>query len=357
MKFLVHFAQFHPEFRLPELLSLAQLNQINLEYDSNSYSNDCPFLVVELSSIEDAKKLVKRSVLVKEIVELWSHAHSLDSLFEGIKSCFQFKNEFYKKCSFKFHVEAYGYTLTLPEQIQRIESFSWMGCEGKIDLKSPQVTFGYYEDYSGQAFNGKKLTCPPRNVYFGVILASGNRNIVSKYDLKKREYLGTTSMDAELSLIMANQALVGPGSLVLDPFVGTGSFLITCSHFGAYTIGSDIDGRQIRGSGKGIDSNVSQYNLQNLVLGTLVCDIAHHPWKKQEIFDAIVCDPPYGVRAGAKKIASTNMSPYKKNGELRYPTTEPYEMTLVISDLISFAVTYLNPKGRLVFWLPTLNEE
>jgi tRNA (guanine10-N2)-methyltransferase len=39
------------------------------------------------------------------------------------------------------------------------------------------------------------------------------------------------------------------GSLVYDPFVGTGSLLVTCAHFGAFPIGSDIDGRQIRGKG------------------------------------------------------------------------------------------------------------
>jgi tRNA G10 N-methylase Trm11 len=56
------------------------------------------------------------------------------------------------------------------------------------------------------------------------------------------------------------------------------------------------------------------------VIGTVVCDFgkplifrrkvqdltfnpkAHHPWVNREIWDAIVCDPPYGVRAGAKKI-------------------------------------------------------
>jgi tRNA G10 N-methylase Trm11 len=31
---------------------------------------------------------------------------------------------------------------------------------------------------------------------------------MSKYDLKKRDYVGNTSFDAELSLITANQALV-----------------------------------------------------------------------------------------------------------------------------------------------------
>ncbi len=101
-------------------------------------------------------------------------------------------------------------------------------------------------------------------------------------------------MDAELSLIMANQALVKSDSFVLDPFVGTGSFLITCSHYGAFTLGSDIDGQQIRGKGMNlqlmheqfpliwnldgasIESNVEQYNLANRIMGNVVCDFGMH---------------------------------------------------------------------------------
>jgi tRNA (guanine10-N2)-methyltransferase len=36
---------------------------------------------------------------------------------------------------------------------------------------------------------------------------------------------------------------------------------------------------------------------------------------------------------------------------------EIYEMSQVVNDLIAFAATYLNVSGRLVFWLPTLNDE
>lgn len=39
-------------------------------------------------------------------------------------------------------------------------------------------------------------------------------------------------MDATLSLLMANQALVKPGDLVYDPFVGTGSLLVAAAKFG-----------------------------------------------------------------------------------------------------------------------------
>jgi tRNA (guanine10-N2)-methyltransferase len=34
------------------------------------------------------------------------------------------------------------------------------------------------------------------------------RPLVKKFDVKKREYYGNTSMEAEISLLMANQALV-----------------------------------------------------------------------------------------------------------------------------------------------------
>lgn len=48
-------------------------------------------------------------------------------------------------------------------------------------------------------------------------------------------------MDAQLSLLMANQAQVNDGDLVLDPFVGTGSLLVAAAQFGGCVFGSDID--------------------------------------------------------------------------------------------------------------------
>ncbi|KAI8894050.1 S-adenosyl-L-methionine-dependent methyltransferase [Globomyces pollinis-pini] len=322
------------------------------------YSHDSPFLIVEIPSIEDAKRLIQRSILIKHIVELWGHGDSQVEMFDSVRNATQRHRPIYQTCSFKFLVDAFGYSLTMSEQIKRIENCSWLEFPGAIDLKNPDVVFTYLEDYGEPDTSGQKPTYPPKHIYFGVLVGEGNRSIVTTYDLKKRNYLGTTSMDAELSLVMANQALAKPGKLVLDPFVGTGSFLVSCSHFGAYTMGADIDGRQIRGmDGNGIENNINQYNLKSLVLGTLVTDIAHHPWRCRDWFDAIVCDPPYGVRAGAKKIASTNLPPFKKNGERRYPTMEAYEMSLVISDLIQFASIHLVKGGRLVFWLPTLIEE
>jgi tRNA (guanine10-N2)-methyltransferase len=49
---------------------------------------------------------------------------------------------------------------------------------------------------------------------------------VFKYDLKKRHYIGPTSLDHTLAIIMANVSHVKKGSVVLDPFVGTASLLV-----------------------------------------------------------------------------------------------------------------------------------
>ena len=39
------------------------------------------------------------------------------------------------------------------------------------------------------------------------------------------------------------QAHVQPSSVVLDPFCGTASTLLSCARFGAAVVGIDIDGR------------------------------------------------------------------------------------------------------------------
>lgn len=53
---------------------------------------------------------------------------------------------------------------------------------------------------------------------------------VNKYDLKKRPYIGPTSLDHSLAILMANASMIHKGSVVLDPFVGTASLLVSFEH-------------------------------------------------------------------------------------------------------------------------------
>lgn len=224
----------------------------------------------------------------RNIYELWGEGETYEQVHEQVKS-YPERWPQYEDVSFKFVVSAFNSTISKEDQLSIINSFSYLGFKGTIDMKNPSVQFVVHEDYGSTQYAPGE-THIREYIYMGRLVASGSRDLVNTYNLKKRKYLGTTSMDAELSLVMANQALAAPGKLVYDPFVGTGSFLFTCAHFGAYTLGSDIDGRQIRGKdqGKSVKANVEQYQLQGRVLDSLVFDVCHHPWRTDAWLDAIV---------------------------------------------------------------------
>lgn len=49
---------------------------------------------------------------------------------------------------------------------------------------------------------------------------------------------------------------------MFDPFAGTGSILVAAAHFGAVTLGADIDIRVLRDGKKDTSGRVSKCNLQ-----------------------------------------------------------------------------------------------
>lgn len=71
----------------------------------------------------------------------------------------------------------------------------------------------------------------------------------------------------------------------------------------------------------------------------------------QEFLDAIVCDPPYGVRAGGKKgVAKAHIV---KDSETHIPSTDPYGLEECLKDLLHMAAKYLKLGRRAVFFLPS----
>jgi len=212
---------------------------------------------------------------------------------------------------------------------------------------------------------------PPLGVYFGKLLGgvrdwrAGGR--LERYNLKKRSYLGPTSMDAELSLIMSNLGMVQKGSFVYDPFVGTGSILFTCGLRGGYCFGSDIDIRILRGRVGNIPltnatptpfTNFRDFDLPRPEL--VRCDTSiytRHYRDHRPLYDAIVCDPPYGIRAGARKSGSKFTEPRPIQEEHRHDhiaQTRPYAVSDVMGDLLDVASRTLVLGGRLVYIIPSM---
>jgi tRNA (guanine10-N2)-methyltransferase len=202
--------------------------------------------------------------------------------------------------SFRFSVHGYQGRRDNRTQTEIIDSFKYLGFQGPIRMKGSKHEFCVFEQFDDH-------NPVPKKLYLGRLVGKGGRHAVAKYDLKKRNYINTTSMDAELALLTANLAQAAPGKLYLDPFVGTAGFPLACAHFGAMTIGSDIDGRSIRGKkDRDVRANFSQYGLTQFWLDAFTADLTNSPVRRARWLDGIVCDPPYGVREGCKVLGSSN---------------------------------------------------
>lgn len=224
----------------------------------------------------------------------------------------------------------------------------------------------------------------PRQVFVAEWLRDGAAHLGHQYSLKRRSFIGTTSMDAELAFIMANVGAVRDGAVVLDPYVGTGSIPVSCAVFGAGVIlGADLDMRVLkprawcpwrRGSKASIETNFAEYGIPRARWPDLLrVDMTQRafiaPAAKSARAsngggwcDAVICDPPYGIRessrcaylaptpsasASASTTRSPALAPSNKQGSRRVQLNDQ------LAALISLAANVLVVGGRLVYWLPT----
>lgn len=163
------------------------------------------------------------------------------------------------------------------------------------------------------------------------------------------------------------------------PVAHSASFLlqVACAHYGGFCVGTDIDVRALRNKQKGnnIFASFEQYGFdlpEILRYGIiLLIERAERPpdlfvlcsadnsmyerlWRDGEFYDAIVTDPPYGIREAARKLGSGRGAATPLDSEQRLnhiPQTQPYEMVELLTDFLDTAARILRPNGRLVYWL------
>ena len=257
-----------------------------------------PYCIVRLQDEAAARALARRSILSQGFYELWGSGINYEKLHEDIGRRTSSQWAQYSTYSFKFDVDTYQSKRSEDEQKVLVESFHYLGFNGPVKMRNAEQKFCIFEDYE---LGAKE----PKQIYLGRWISGTDRDAVYSYSLKQRKYIDRTSMDSELALLTANITLAGPSKVFYDPFVGTGSFLIACSHFGAMTLGSDIDGRSVRGKeNRNIVTNFQQYRILGRYLDGFISDLTHSPMRSTRLFDGIICDPPYGVREGPKVLGS-----------------------------------------------------
>jgi len=105
---------------------------------------------------------------------------------------------------------------------------------------------------------------------------------------RKRVFFHPSAMPAKLARCMVNLAQPRAEDIVLDPFCGTGSFLIEAGLIGCRVVGFDVQWRMVRGTLR----NLRYYGVDPD--GVLRADARHPPLRS---VDYIVTDPPYGRSA------------------------------------------------------------
>lgn len=168
-KYLVHFIKKfkYLDFCLPEFESLVTLycpgalgswavgkpfpcyRTLRERLYCRPYSNadiaKHPMAYVNLPSAEVADRIVKRSILIKEVIDVISEAKSYPELLENVD-----KVKLYPLLesgkSFKFSIEGIGRKISQKEQVEIMESFGIFPFQKNIDLKNPQIVFRVIEN-------------------------------------------------------------------------------------------------------------------------------------------------------------------------------------------------------------------
>ena len=328
-------------FCLPELISIAELyNLKNFTYNKDTFSYNIqkePYITISFDGVENpdlCKKLIERCTLLKNIIKVYGEGSSMDEVIDDIEknNMKEFKDEVESLKSFRFDIDFRGKCETRQIELEMINKFDKFGFKAKVDIKNAERIFVIFRN---SVENQKTKEIISTKYYFGIEMAGKDEkklHFYTKYVLTKRKYIGPTATDHLLSFLMANFAQIKEGQMVIDPFVGTGSLLIPPSHYKALCFGCDLDVRVLRGYSVGytrkseedktpqkkqgnIFSNFDDYNFPRPQI--IRQDINKPAFRKKNLFfDAIICDPPYGWRAGVRKTGLTSNKKEKREKRL-----------------------------------------
>ena len=132
------------------------------------------------------------------------------------------------------------------------------------------------------------LLITDQEVYVSEQLHLINRGMFEERKAHLRPFFSPISLHPKIARALVNITEVKSGQVILDPFCGTGGFLIEAGLMGIDLIGSDISNDMITGCKK----NLAHYQLQAIDL--IPSDITDLPERIGQSVDGIITDLPYG---------------------------------------------------------------
>lgn len=177
-RYLLHFAQAHDDFRLPELQSIAELHGIAYSLPPREDRDTTrPFMVIDLEEEEHARILARRCILIKYVLdinpenniclfllpiravyEFYGQGSTYDELHEANRKSEPLWTRYVEDTSFRFLVTSSQHKIPQSRQREVIESFAYMGFLGKIEMKNPDILLICFEE-CGYSFEVQCGTC------------------------------------------------------------------------------------------------------------------------------------------------------------------------------------------------------
>ncbi|KAJ1362428.1 hypothetical protein KIN20_021966 [Parelaphostrongylus tenuis] len=362
MKVVLLFSQLYPNFRIAELQGISHAFGIN--FDISQINNEGHLFLVDMESEQDARKLLSRSMLLKSAYFHIFMASSCENLCGEITRHREvFKVFDHSDQSFSVTVHSVGRRKGVNCLKMASEFASLLPLDAApVDLNNPSNSFTILTEFpSANALEPSRL--------FFCKLA----RLKTLYNIKDRLYIGNTTMDPELAFIQSNASSVRANDLVLDPFMGTGGLLLCAAEFGAYTLGTEINYQIAKAIGKSsrhdvsmrsteesVKANFEQYGTDRYFLSGILADACWHDLWARPLFNAIITDPPYGIREKGRKIGRKPRKDHwtlaKADYDCHFPEKQPYSLETTFTDLCDLAAKTLLIGSKLSFWFPVIIE-
>jgi tRNA G10 N-methylase Trm11 len=192
--------------------------------------------------------------------------------------------------------------------------------------------------------------------------------VLGKFALKNRLHLTQTAMEPEIAFVMASLARISHGSKVLDPCCGSAGLLLCAAARGAsHLVGVDQNGTAFIGA----HADFEKHDLPTpiFVEGDVLQPHRTLALCQPEVFDAIICDPPYNIGAPVLVDGQDGRpSSYHDDANFGVGTSisaanaatnnvpEPAIPDLT-AGVLDIARSTLVVGGRIVFFLPVRGDE
>ncbi|MCL7414002.1 MAG: THUMP domain-containing protein [ANME-2 cluster archaeon] len=153
---------------------------------------------------------------------------------------------------------------------------------------------------------------------FGPVIASIDSSAFERRKPHNKPFFYPGVLMPKLAQALVNIARVKEGSVVLDPYCGTGGIMVEAGLIGASTLGCDVQRKVLIGAKINLDFYSVNYSLMFQDAGSMAL--------RNNCVDCIVTDPPYG----------------------RSALIQARSLDTLMQDSLCEMYRVLRPKGRLV---------